>query len=202
VDEQQGPRLFKKEKEVLDLYHDPPTDSLVFCVDEKTSLQAREPVNVKPMMPGTPMRRDPEYRRHGAIHMLASLDVHTGQVQAMFMSNCTNVEFKDFLGQVYWEAPRDKDIHIIVDNLAVHKHPVVKEWLTNHPRVHMHFTPTHASWLNQIELWFSILQRQKLKRAIFKSIEDLIDQAFQYIKEYNRSARPFAWTYRGKPLKI
>jgi transposase len=154
------------------------------------------------MRQGVPMRRDPEYKRHGAIHMLASLDVHSGRVQAMFMSNSTNVEFKDFLGQVHGESPQGKDIHIIVDNLALHKHPNVKEWLANHPHVHMHFTPTHASWLNQIELWFSVLQRQKLKRALFTSIEDLIDQVFQYIKEYNRNARPFAWTYKGKPLKI
>jgi transposase len=154
------------------------------------------------MRRGVPMRRDPEYRRHGAIHMIASLDVHTGRVQAMFMSSSTNMEFKDFLAQVYGEAPQGKNIHVIVDNLALHKHPNVKQWLTDHPRVRMHFTPTHASWLNQIELWFSILQRQKLKRALFTSIEDLIDQVFQYIKEYNLNARPFAWTYRGKPLKI
>ncbi len=148
------------------------------------------------------MRRDPEYRRHGAIHMLASLEVHSGKVQAMFMSRSTNAEFKEFLTQVYREASPDKEIHIIVDNLALHKHPNVKQWLADHPRVHMHFTPTHASWLNQIELWFSSLQRQKLKRAVFTSIENLIDQVFQYIKEYNSSARPFAWTYKGKPLKI
>lgn len=173
----------------------------MLCIDEKSSLQARE-VFAEPMKRGRVEKRDPHYKRHGAIHLLASLNAHTGHVQPMFMSNNNHKVFKDFLTQVYQESPTDKEIHIIADNLPVHKHHTIKQWLEEHPRVHMHFTPTHASWLNQIELWFSILQRQKLKRASFKSIEDLIDQILTYINEYNIFARPFAWTYRGKPLKV
>lgn len=173
----------------------------MLCIDEKSSLQARE-IHIEPMKPGRVERRDPHYKRYGAIHLLASLNVHTGHVQPMFMSKNNNRIFKDFLTQVYQESPNDKEIHIIIDNLPVHKHQTIKKWLEEHPRAHIHFTPTHASWLNQIELWFSILQRQKLKRASFTSIEDLIDQIILYIKKYNVTAKPFAWTYRGKPLKI
>lgn len=184
---------------MLKLYHDPPENSVVYCVDEKGCLQAREPLNREPMRPGRTEPRDPDYRRHGSIHMVACLNVHTGHVQGMFMSRSTNQEFKSFLEQIYDNTPSGKAIHIIADNLSLHKHKNIKQWLEAHPRVRMHFTPTHASWLNQIELWFSILQRQRLKRGVFTSIEDLIDQGFTLIKKYNQTTRPFQWTYKGKP---
>jgi transposase len=177
---------------------------VVVCIDEKTGLQAKESVQITPLLPGiTRMeRRDFEYRRHGAINLMASLEVHTGHVEAMLISKSSNQEFVEFLDYTYNRHKDKNEIHIIVDNASIHKHDNVIDWLIRHHNVHLHKTPTHASWLNQIELWFSILQRQKLKRSNFTSLLDLIDQFYNYLEQYNQKAKPFQWTYKGKPLQI
>lgn len=197
------PDFAAKEAEVVGLYLNPPENALVISVDEKTGMQALEPIRpTRPMQPGRPEKREFEYKRHGTLSLFAALLVHKGEVIAQTASQHTHAEFLEFLKRLHRQCSKRKHLHLIVDNLATHKHKKVKEWISKHPRVHLHFTPTHASWLNQIELWFSILGRRLLKRGIFKSTEDLAQQVVNFIEDYNQTAKPFAWTYAGKPLKI
>ena len=170
-------------------------------LDEKTGVQAKEPIRKEvPMGPGRPARREFEYRRHGTVALLAALVVHTGQVLGNIYERNSRVEFLDFLERLEGEIAPDKPVHAILDNLQVHKTPEVRAWLLAHPRWSFHFTPTHASWLNQIELWFSILSRRVLRRGVFTSKADLTAKILDFIERYNPTAGPFAWTYAGKPL--
>ncbi|MGH2996358.1 MAG: IS630 family transposase [Gaiellaceae bacterium] len=195
------PDFETKQAEVCGLYLDPPKGAIVVSLDEKTSIQAKEPVRpTLPLEPGTPERREFEYKRHGTVALLAALLVHTGEIRGNVYERNSRVEFLHFLEQLEAEIPPDKAVHAILDNLQVHKTAEVCAWLQAHPRWHFHFTPTHASWLNQIELWFSILSRRLLKRGVFTSKADLKAQLLAFIERYNPTAKPFAWTYQGKPL--
>lgn len=199
----QDPDFEAKEAEIVGLYMDPPKNALVISVDEKTGIQALDRKHPdKPMRPGNPPKREFEYVRRGTQSLFAALLVHQGKIIAEAKPTHTRVDFLDFLQHLHRVLPRGKQIHVIVDNLSTHKGDPVNRWLAKHSRVHMHFTPTHASWLNQIELWFSILVRRLLKRGIFTSSQDAAQQIARFIEEYNKSARPFAWTYQGKVLKI
>ena len=151
------------------------------------------------MEPGKAARREFEYERHGVQALLAALLVHTGEVIGEVYARNTRIEFLDFLDQLEAQILAGKEVHAILDNLQVHKTPEVKQWLEDHPRWTFHFTPTHASWLNQIELFFSILTRRLLRRGIFTSKADLKTQLLAFIERYNPTAKPFAWTYQGKP---
>jgi len=195
------PEFETKQTEVCGLYLDPPEGAIVVSIDEKTSVQAKEPIRAEiPLQPSKPARREFEYRRHGTVALLAALLVHTGEVKGQVYERNSRVEFLDFLELLETEIPAGKQVHAILDNLQVHKTPEVVAWLDAHPRWHFHFTPTHASWLNQIELFFSILSRRLLKRGIFTSKTDLKTQLLTFIDRYNPTAKPFAWTYQGKPL--
>jgi transposase len=197
------PDFQAKQTEVCGLYLNPPDNAIVISVDEKTGVQAKEPVReTKPMQVGTPERREFEYRRHGTQALLAALLVHTGEVMGQVYDRHTRVEFLDFLEHLEREIPHGKDVHVVLDNLQVHKTKEVTAWLEDHPRWQFHFTPTHASWLNQIELWFSILSRRLLRRGVFTSQDDLNQQLTDFIARYNQTAKPFAWTYAGKPLTV
>ena len=195
------PEFDTKQADVCGLYLSPPENAIVVSLDEKTSIQAREPIRKElPMEPGKPARREFEYRRHGVQALLAALLIHTGEVIGEVYDRNTRVEFLEFLERLEAEIPAGKDVHAILDNLQVHKTPEVNAWLDAHPRWTFHFTPTHASWLNQIELFFSILTRRLLRRGTFTSQADLKAQLLAFIDRYNPTARPFAWTYQGKPL--
>ena len=195
------PEFEVKQLEIVGLYLSPPENALVIAVDERTQMVVHEPVNPsKPMRPGTPERREFEYVRHGTQSLLAALLVHQGKVIGRVEPTHTRVEFIRFLEVIDSETPPEKDLHLILDNLQVHKTPEVKAWLAEHPRFHLHFTPTHASWLNQIEIWFSILGRRLLSRGIFTSKEDQAQKIMDYIEHYNQTARPFAWISQGKVL--
>lgn len=197
------PNFDTKRADVCGLYLSPPENAIVISVDEKTSIQAREPIrNELPMEPGKPARREFEYKRHGVQALLAALLVHTGEVIGEVYDRNSRVEFLDFLERLEVQIPAGKDVHAILDNLQVHKTPEVTKWLKDHPRWTFHFTPTHASWLNQIELFFSILSRRLLRRGAFSSKADLRTQLLAFIKRYNPTAKPFAWTYAGKPLSV
>jgi transposase len=195
------PDFETKQAEVCGLYLDPPEGAIVVSLDEKTGVQAKEPIRAEiAIAPGRPARREFEYKRHGTVALLAGLLVHSGEIRGAVYERNSRVEFLDFLDRLEAEIPADKDVHAILDNLQVHKTPEVKAWLAANPRWHFHFTPTHASWLNQIELWFSILSRRLLRRGVFRSKDDLKAQLLAFIERYNPTAKPFAWTYAGKPL--
>lgn len=195
------PDFDTKQADVCGLYLSPPENAIVISIDEKTSIQARQPIRKeRAMEPGTPARREFEYKRHGVQALLAALLVHTGEVIGQVYDRNTRLEFLDFLERLDAEVPAGKKVHAILDNLQVHKTAEVRQWLEEHPRWTFHFTPTHASWLNQIELFFSILTRRLLRRGTFTSKADLRAQLLAFIDRYNPTAKPFAWTYRGKPL--
>ncbi|MFQ5868143.1 MAG: IS630 family transposase [bacterium] len=197
------PDFEAKQAEIIGLYMNPPENALVLCVDERTGIQALgRPYSNKPMIPGKVEKIESNYIRYGTKSLIAALSVHEGKVLGRCYDRHTNKEFLDFLKKTY-RRYLDREIHIIVDNLSVHKHKNVRDWLEKRKdKIKFHFTPTHASWLNQIELWFSILSRKVLKRGMFKSRDDLVQKIMEFIKKYNQEAKPFRWIYTGEPLRI
>lgn len=197
------PEFEIKQADIVGLYINPPKNAFVVCLDEKTGMQAVSPTHEKlPMKQGQTEKREFGYKRHGVLALYAALKVHEGEVFGKTEKRHTHAEFLSFVKDVYRKWGRKKELHFVIDNFSAHKHKDVMTWLEEHKKIHFHFTPTHASWLNQIELWFSILARQLLSKKDFKSINDLTKQVLKFIEEYNKKAKPFAWTYQGKPLKI
>lgn len=199
------PEFEAKMLNIIGLYLNPPENAVVLSVDEKTGIQALDRNQpVLPLKPHGKVKNIPfEYKRLGTTSLLATFDVHKGEVVGKCEARHTHQEFLGFLKRVvrlYRKGGRD--IHIICDNFSAHKHRKVKEWLAAQKNVFMHFTPTHASWLNQVEIWFSIMSRRVLKQGVFRSVTDLIQKIEQFIKDYNQTATPFAWTYTGQPLKV
>lgn len=197
------PEFDEKCAQVVGLYMNPPENALVISVDEKTGMQALgKKIPSKPMKPGSPEKVEFEYIRHGTQALIASFVVQSGEVFGKTYDKHTRYEFLDFMQEVAAKYP-DKDLYFIMDNFRTHKTKEVMEWVEKQGgRIHFHFTPTHASWLNQIELWFSILARKFLKRNIFISVDDMVRKLMAYIEEYNQNAKPFRWTYAGEPLKV
>jgi transposase len=195
------PDFWERAGDVCGLYLNPPDNALVWSVDEKTGMQATSRVNpTRPAVPGIPVRREFEYRRHGTAVLFAALNLHDGDVAGWVTDSTRSENFVAFLADLVAQTPAGLDLHCIVDNLKTHGTDLVAEFLGQHPHVHLHFTPTHASWLNQVELFFSILQRRLLRRGEFDSVDDLADRVIAFINDYNRRARPFRWTYDGRPL--
>ncbi len=202
---EKDPEFERNEAEICGLYVNPPENSMVLCVDEKPAIQARERLHPsEPAETGTPERIDFNYKRHGVLNLFAAFSVHDGEVFGKVSEKKKAPDFLDFLKDVYsrWSAPSTRTLHIIVDNYGTHTSQLVTDWMAAHPDVIFHFTPSHASWLNQVELWFSILSRQVLQRGDFQSKEDLATKLLAFIEDYNERAKPFAWTYEGRLLKI
>jgi len=196
------PDFWEKAGDVCGLYLNPPENAIVWSVDEKSGMQAKSRVNpTKPAVPGVPVRREFEYRRNGTAVLFAALDVHDGQVAGWVTDSTRSENFVDFLGDLVRQTPDGLDLHCILDNLKTHDTDLVHDFLAENPHVHLHFTPTHASWLNQVELFFSILERRLLRRGEFDSVGELADRVIAFIKDYNRRAAPFRWTYDGRPLR-
>ena len=172
-----------------------PDSALVLAVDEKTGIGARSRTRPStPPAPGRPARQEHEYVRHGTANLLAALDVHGGGIyQATDLDRNTAANFIAFLGEL--------DVHVILDNGSSHVALATRWWFHKHQRFHPHYTPSHASWLNQAELFFSILTRRLLRRGEFASVTELVDRIMAFIAEYNHTARPFRWTYDGRPLQ-
>ena len=200
--ESRDPEFEAKQTQIIGLYLNPPDNALVISVDEKTGIQALgRPEPSKPMRPGKPEKIDSHYKRNGTQSLLAALLIHEGTVMGQCYDRHTNEEFLNFMEEVVRHHP-DKELYVILDNLSVHKHQNVKNWLAKQEgRVHFVFTPTKASWLNQIELWFGILTRKVIRRGIFSSKEELVRKILGFIDQYNKEAKPFRWTYTGEPLK-
>ena len=195
--------FWERAADICGLYLIPPTGALVLSVDEKTGIGARSRTRptTRPA-PGQPSRQEHEYVRHGTATLLAALDVHRGGIlQATDLDRNTAANFIDFLDELDAKVPAELEVHLVLDNGSSHIANATRWWFYNHKRFHPHYTPTHASWLNQVELFFSILARRLLKRGDFHSVEDLVAKVMAFIADYNRTATPFRWTYDGRPLK-
>jgi len=190
------PAFEQKAAAIIGLYLKPPQHAAVFCIDEKSAIQALDRLDRRlPLSPGRAERHGFEYYRHGTLSLFAALNPQTGEVLGQTAPRHTSVEFVAFLSEVVANCPSDQPIHIILDNLSVHKAPLVREFLGLHPNVEFHFTPTYSSWLNQVESWFSKLQREVLDRGIFTSVADLRRKILRYIRLYGKTAKPFQWKY-------
>lgn len=197
------PEFETKMATIVGLYMNPPENALVICVDEKTQLQALDRTQpVLPLKEKAPKRLTATYKRHGTVSLIAALAIHTGEITARTMDSNNAENFLSFLKNLD-RTYRNKTLHIIVDNLSVHKDRRVKEWLSRKRKIKMHFTPTYSSWLNQIEIWFNILTKDVIKGGVWKSTKELIDQLLEYIDTYNKTrAHPFIWTYTGSNLDV
>ena len=197
------PNFEAKAAEIIGLYLDPPQHAAVFCVDEKTAIQAldrRDPI--LPLSPGRAERHGFEYVRHGTLSLYAALETQTGAVIGKTAERHTSDEFVAFLEQIVSTQRRDREIHIIADNLSAHKTAKVVAFLEAHPNVQLHYTPTYASWLNQVELWFAKVKRDLLTRGIFTSVTDLARKLRRFITKYNERAKPVRWAYVDPSRRI
>jgi len=197
------PRFEEKAADIIGLYMKPPQHAAVFCVDEKSAIQALDRLDpVLPLSPGRAERHGFEYYRHGTLSLYAALDVRTGKVVGKTAARHTSAEFIDFLGQLIGTAKWASEIHIVLDNLSAHKTKAVEEFLLANPKVRFHFTPTYSSWLNQVEVWFSKVERDVIARGVFTSVADLARKLRKYIRAYGKSAKPFRWTYTDARRRI
>jgi transposase len=188
------PELVAKVTDVVGLYLAPPDNAIVLCVDEKSQIQALDRTQkMLPMQPGFPERRTHDYVRHGTSTLFAALEIATGTVTAACKPRHRHQEFLAFLKQVARAYP-DTDLHLVMDNYAAHKHPEIKAWLAANPRIHTHFTPTSGSWLNLVEVWFGIIERQTFRRGTFRSVRDLNAKIRAFIDGWNDRCHPFVWT--------
>ena len=201
--ESDDPEFEPKAADVIGLYVHPPQHAAVFAVDEKTAIQALDRLDpVLPLSPGRAERHGFEYVRHGTLSLLAALNTRTGEVVGQTVPRHTSAAFVDFLGDIVTSQPARREIHVIADNLSTHKTQAVRTFLIAHPNVHLHFTPTYASWLNQIELWFSKIQRDLIARGIFTSVADLARKIRRYVRHYNKHAKPIRWRYNNPAHRI
>src|SRR6266850_955301 len=197
------PDFERKAADVIGLYVNPPQHAAVFCVDEKTAIQALDRLDpVLPLSPGRAERHGFEYYRHGTLSLFAALNTQSGEVLGQTVPRHTSAAFVDFLNDIVASQPKRRAIHVIADNLSTHKTQAVRTFLLEHPNVQLHFTPTYSSWLNQVELWFSKIERDLLARGIFTSVADLARKIRRYIHRYNRAPKPIRWAYRNPAHRI
>ena len=195
------PHFEEKLCDVVGLYLDPPANAVVFCVDEKTSIQALDRTQ-----PGLPLKKGRcgtvthDYKRNGTSTLFAALEVATGSVTGECYQKHTHKEFLKFLKKVEGQTDKDKDLHIIVDNYSTHKHEKVRNWLKRNKRVSLHFTPTSSSWLNLVERFFGVLTQRQLKRGVFTSVEELEKKIIEYIDHNNKNPKPFVWTKSAEEI--
>jgi transposase len=188
-------QFVEKVTDVVGLYLDPPDRALVLSADEKSQIQALDRTQ-----PGLPMKKGRagtmthDYKRHGVTTLFAALEVATGRVIGQCMQRHRHQEWLKFLRTIDRGTPKGLDLHLIADNYATHKHPTVKAWLAKHPRFHMHFTPTSASWLNQVERFFGVITEQRIRRGVFKSVGELETAIQDYLEHHNADPKPFLWT--------
>lgn len=189
------PHFVAKVRDIVGLYLAPPDRALVLCVDEKSQIQALN--RTQPGLPltfGKPATRTHDYQRHGTTSLFAALDVATGKVIGQLKRRHRSAEFLQFLKAIDAAVPTDQDVHLIMDNYGTHKTETVRAWFVAHPRYHVHFTPTSASWLNLVERFFALISARHIKRGAHTSIKDLEASIQQYLTIYNREPKPFVWT--------
>ena len=189
------PQFVDQVHDVVGLYLNPPEAAVVFCVDEKTQIQALDrTAPVLPMLPGTPARASHDYVRAGTSSLYAALDLSTGKVIGSLHARHRAIEFKKFLATIDANVPADLAVHVVLDNASTHKTPAIKNWLLTHPRFVLHFTPTSASWLNLVERWFGELTTKKLQRGTHRTVRALNADIRAWIADWNDNPRPYVWT--------
>ena len=197
------PEFEEKAADIIGLYLKPPAHAAVFCVDEKSAIQALDRLDpVLPLSPGRAERHGFEYYRHGTLSLYGALNTQTGEVLAKTSARHTSAEFVDFLAKIVDSQPAGRQIHVIADNLSAHKTRKVFEFLEANPAVRIHYTPTYSSWLNQVEIWFSKIQRDVISRGVFTSVKDLARKLMGYIRNYNKTATPIRWIYKNVDHRI
>jgi transposase len=195
------PEFTEKLEDIVGLYLSPPEHAMVLCADEKSQIQALDRTQ-----PGLPMKKGRcgtmthDYKRNGTATLFAALDALEGDVITMCEDRHRHQEWLKFLRVIHDIVPPEKQIHMIVDNYATHKHPKVQRWLSRHPRFHMHFTPTGCSWLNMVERFFRDLTQNRLRRGIFRSLEELVEAIGDYIDHHNENPKPFIWTAKAADI--
>lgn len=188
------PQLVQKVRDIVGLYLSPPVNALVLCVDEKSQIQALSRSQpILPLRPGQLERRTPDYFRHGTTSLFAALDLATGKVIGQCFAKHRSQEFRRFLDLIDQSVPAELEVHLVLDNYATHKTDLIKRWLLKRPRYHLHFTPTHASWLNQIERWFGLLTQRQIKRGSHSSVGSLIYAIEDFIQVHNQNPKPPHW---------
>ncbi len=188
------PQLAEKVVDVVGLYLDPPEGALVLCIDEKTQIQALDRTQpTLPIKPGKAARMTHDYKRNGTTSLYAALEIATGEVTGACYARHRHQEFLAFLNRLVRTYPR-VPLHVVLDNSSTHSTPEVERWLARHKRVHFHFTPTSASWMNMVEIWFSILTTQQVRRGVYHDVPELIAAIEHFIEHYNQRAQPFVWT--------
>jgi transposase len=194
-------RFVEKVQDVVGLYLCPPDRALVLSVDEKSQVQALDRTQ-----PGLPMKKGRagtmthDYKRHGTTSLFAALDVATGAVIGQCMKRHRHQEFLRFLRTIDRQTPKKRDLHLVLDNYATHKHSNVKTWLAKHPRFHLHFTPTSASWLNQVERFFGLITQERIRRGVFTSVPELEAAIHEYLDHHNADPKPFVWTKSAEEI--
>ena len=188
-------------RDIVGLYLNPPDHAVVLCVDEKTQVQALN--RTQPMLPmglGYVEGVTHDYVRHGTTTLFATLDIATGQVIAQCKRRHRHQEFLAFLRHIDANVPEPFDVHLIADNYATHKHPKVRAWLARRPRYHIHYTPTYASWLNQVERWFGIITQTAIRRGSFSNVRELVNKIDLFVHHYSAKATPFMWTATAESI--
>jgi transposase len=189
------PDFVAKVRDVVGLYVSPPEHAVVLCVDEKSQIQALDRSQpMLPMRPGQPARRSHDYTRHGTTSLFAALDIATGKIIGKCYGRHRAAEFRKFLDEIEAAVPRELDVHLVMDNYATHKTPLIRNWLAKRPRWHVHLTPTSSSWLNQVERFFALLTDKKIRRGIYRSVNALRADIVSFIGHHNADPKPFRWT--------
>lgn len=189
------PLFVEKTRDIVGLYLAPPDRAMVLCVDEKSQIQALDRTQpLLPIAPGIPERRTHDYVRHGTTSLFAALDIATGKVIGQTHRRHRGTEFLKFLRTIEESVPDKLDIHLVMDNYGTHKTAAVRSWLARRPRFHVHFTPTSASWLNQVERWFATLTQKQIRRGTHRSTRELEQAIRDYLTIYNKAPKPFVWT--------
>lgn len=195
------PLFVDKVYDIVGLYLEPPESAVVLCVDEKSQVQAlARSQPAFPMMPGMPERRTHDYVRHGTTSLFAAFDTSNGTVISSLHRRHRTVEFRKFLIKIDQQVPDHLDVHLVCDNYGTHKSPAIKTWLANHPRFHIHFTPTYSSWINQVERWFAYLTHDLLQRGDHRSVQSLEHDIREWVAAWNANPKPFIWTKTAEDI--
>jgi transposase len=189
------PQLIDKVRDIVGLYMNPPEHALVFCVDEKSQIQALDRTQpLLPLQPGQVERGTHDYKRNGTTSLFAALELKTNQVIGQLHRRHRSLEFRKFLDTIESRAPAGLDVHLIVDNYATHKTAIIRKWFAKRPSFHVHFTPTYGSWINLVERWFAELTNKRIRRGVFRSVKELETAIREYIEIHNEDPTPFVWT--------